>query len=288
MIGSSLLQALVAFAQEGTVAKTAQRLHLTQPAVSHALKQIEAALGVKLFIRHPNRIYLNETGKFTARQAKKILLVNQDFVRRVHHFDESQRTVTIAANAPGPLIVLKSLPRMTHVLVRPKFVSRHFAKLLTESQVTCLLINRPLSNRDITNTYLGTENMSVNLPQNDPLASKRSLTYQSLSGRTIVSSRAIGFWQNIYQKQVPKGKFIYQKQNADYTQILKYSALPFFTTNLTQLDQYWQVNLPKNRLTLAISDPIAHQKFYACFLKRNKRRLAPLLQQLRAQWVKVD
>ena len=39
--------------------------------------------------------------------------------------------------------------------------------------------------RDITSIYLGTENMSVNLPQNNPLANKKELSYQSLKGKTI-------------------------------------------------------------------------------------------------------
>lgn len=52
--------------------------------------------------------------------------------------------------------------------------------------------------RDITSIYLGTENMSVNLPQNNPLANKKELSYQSLKGKTIISPDNIGLWRQIY------------------------------------------------------------------------------------------
>ncbi len=48
---------------------------------------------------------------------------------------------------------------------------------------------------------------------------------------------------------------------------LQYSVLPFFTTNLTSLDSQWGLNLPNNRSVRPLKDEVAHQKFYACYLK---------------------
>lgn len=287
MISDQSLKELIVFSRQGTLAKTAASLNLTEPAITHALKKLEAELQVKLFIRRQNKIYLTETGKFTARQAQTILAAKQKFIKQVHHFEQNERFVTVAANAPGPLIVLHRLAD-SHLLIKKQFVATNFRQMLLEKQITCLLINHPLTDQSITAVYLGTENMSVNLPQNDPLAHYPSLTYKMLAGRTIMSPQAIGFWQNIYQQQVPNGKFIYQKEDNDYSEILKYSALPFFTTNLTHLNQYWVDHLPQNRINLPLTDAIAHQKFYACFLKENARRLRPLVTKLQQQWAKVN
>ena len=73
MIENCLLEELVAYAKYGTIAKTAEFLDLTQPAVTHSMKKLEEELGVKLFIRKPNKLYLSETGKYTAREAKKLI-----------------------------------------------------------------------------------------------------------------------------------------------------------------------------------------------------------------------
>ena len=48
-------------AESGSLTKAAQQLHITQPAMSAMLKKLEEELGVELFDRSPNRIYLNKT-----------------------------------------------------------------------------------------------------------------------------------------------------------------------------------------------------------------------------------
>ena len=49
------------------------------------MKKLEEQLGVKLFIRKPNKLYLSETGKYTAREAKKLLNDNLDFESNHSH-----------------------------------------------------------------------------------------------------------------------------------------------------------------------------------------------------------
>lgn len=46
MIENYLLEELVTFARVGTLAKTADSLVLTQPAVTHSMKKLEDELGV--------------------------------------------------------------------------------------------------------------------------------------------------------------------------------------------------------------------------------------------------
>lgn len=142
--------------------------------------------------------------------------------------------------------------------------------------------------RDITSIYLGTENMSVNLPQNNPLANKKELSYHSLKGKTIISPDNIGLWRQIYEHEIPDGQFVYQTKSHEYSEILNYSILPYFTTNVTVMDDNWRLNLPGNRVNIPIKDESAHQKFYAVFLKQNKNRLMPLISSLQDQWAKVD
>ncbi|MBD2867626.1 LysR family transcriptional regulator [Paenibacillus arenilitoris] len=50
-------------AQSGNFTKAAQRLHVTQPSVSYAIKQMEETLGLKLFHRLSKGVELTEEGK---------------------------------------------------------------------------------------------------------------------------------------------------------------------------------------------------------------------------------
>ena len=70
--------------------------------------------------------------------------------------------------------------------------------------------------------------------------------------------------------------------------MLNYSIMPYFTTNLTQIDDLWGKGLPEDRVTVPISDEIAHQKFYACFLKKNESRVESLIEKLQDKWETVD
>lgn len=287
MIEYYLLEELVTFAKYGTVAKTAEVLGLTQPAVTHSMKKLEEELGVTLFIRKPNKLYLSETGKYTAREAKKLIDDNLDFTKRVKQFEKDQTTLVVGVNAPGPGIVLRSLHDQ-NIQIVSDLVESNFENLLAEHQITCLLLNFPIEDRDITSTYLGTESMSVNLPADCNLNKNKELSFKMLKGKTILSPSPIGFWTKIYHDEIPDSKIIFQNESSEYSEILQYSVLPFFTTNLTSLDSQWGHNLPDNRSVRPLKDEVAHQKFYACYLKQNKDRVQPLIEKLQDQWSKYD
>ena len=287
MIENYLLEELVTFAKYGTVAKTAEVLGLTQPAVTHSMKKLEEDLGVTLFIRKPNKLYLSETGKYTAREAKKLIDDDLDFTKRVKQFEKDQTTLIVGVNAPGPGIVLRSLHDQ-NIQIVSDLVESNFENLLADHQVTCLLLNFPTEDRDITSTYLGTESMSVNLPAECNLNQHKELSFKMLKGKTILSPSPIGFWTKIYQDEIPDSKIIFQNESSEYSEILQYSILPFFTTNLTSLDSQWGLNLPNNRSVRPLKDEVAHQKFYACYLKQNKDRVQPLIEKLQDQWGKYD
>lgn len=202
MIENYLLEELVAFAKYGTIAKTAEALGLTQPAVTHSMKKLEDELGVKLFIR----LYLSEPGKYTAREAKKLINDNLDFIEKVKQFEKDQTTLIIGVNAPGPLLVLRSL-KDKNIQIENTLIENNFKNLLAEHQMTCLLGNFPIEDRDLTSTYLGTESMSINLPAENELGKSKELSFKMLKGKTILSRSPIGFWTKIYHDEIPEDYF---------------------------------------------------------------------------------
>lgn len=58
----NLLRTFLAIAREKSVSRAATRLHLTQPAVSQALKRLEDQLGMRLVDRHGPRIEVTQAG----------------------------------------------------------------------------------------------------------------------------------------------------------------------------------------------------------------------------------
>lgn len=287
MIDNYLLEGLVAFAKYGTLAKAAQELSITQPALTRSMKKIEEELAVPLFDRQPNKITLTETGRFAADEAQKLLWTNQAYGIKVRNFSQSHAQIKIAADAPGPLIIARAI-KMTNILIHPAFIESHFEELLRNGQYSVLLLNYPLKGADLGSTYLGTERLAVNVPKNSSFAQHSQLAFRDMKGTTFLVGKNVGFWGRIFEEQIPNARFIYQNDSGEYNELLANSSFPFFSTNLTALDKLWGKGLPKDRITVPFTDDIAHQKFYACYLTSEQARLTPLIHQLQDTWSTVD
>lgn len=287
MVENYLLEGLVAFAKYGTLAKAAEKLAITQPALTRSMKKLEQDLEVELFDRQPNKITLNETGQFAAQEAQKILWTNQAYGIKVKNFAKSHMRINIAADAPGPLIVARA-SNVKNVLIHPKFITSHFVELLNEGQFSMLMLNQPLKGPNITSVYLGTEHLAINVPKNSPFAQQKELYFRDLAGTTFLVAQNVGFWGQLFEEEIPNAKFIYQGNSEEYSELLNHSSFPYFSTNLTAIDRLWGNDLPQDRLAISFADKIAQQTFYACFLTKNQQRLAPLIEKLQDQWASVD
>ena len=74
-----ILRAFVTVAREGSVSRAAERLHLTQPAVSLKLKQLQQTLELTLFRRHPQGLALTPDGQTLLPVAEKALAAMSAF-----------------------------------------------------------------------------------------------------------------------------------------------------------------------------------------------------------------
>lgn len=68
-----VLNYFLTVAQEKTISKAAESLHLSQPTLSKQLKELEEELGVQLFIRGNREITLTEDGHYLVNRSKEIL-----------------------------------------------------------------------------------------------------------------------------------------------------------------------------------------------------------------------
>ncbi|MGY8868882.1 MAG: LysR family transcriptional regulator [Pseudomonadales bacterium] len=74
------LKTLVTVAREGSITRAAERLYLSQPAVSAHIKAIEETLGLTLFERTPKGMSLTNDGMRLLAKAEQTLLVHREFI----------------------------------------------------------------------------------------------------------------------------------------------------------------------------------------------------------------
>lgn len=68
-----LLRYFLTIAEEGSITKAAQKLHISQPPLSKQIKLLEEELGVILFVRGKRNIQLTEAGAFLKSRAEEII-----------------------------------------------------------------------------------------------------------------------------------------------------------------------------------------------------------------------
>lgn len=89
------VKALLQIYEKGSFVKAAEELHLTQPAVSHQIKQLEEELGVKIFERANGRLHLTNQGEAVIKCAKKIQGLYKNLKQDLSDAQTSVRHLTI-------------------------------------------------------------------------------------------------------------------------------------------------------------------------------------------------
>lgn len=80
----ALLRALVAVTDTGGFTRAAERLHLSQSAISHQIRRLEAQAGIKLLVRTTRRLALTEDGEDFLRHALAVLAAHDALAHRFH------------------------------------------------------------------------------------------------------------------------------------------------------------------------------------------------------------
>lgn len=284
MIDNYLLEELVTFAETKTLAKTAQKLMVTQPTVTRGMQKLEDELGVKLFNRQPNNISLTKAGELAAKKAQLVLDNNREFVNEIRNFAQSQQVVKIASVAPGPQIVIddNKAQLVANIVLAPELFDSNKIKLALQTHQHSLIItNQELQTDLIESRYLGQEQLFVNLDQFMYLANQQQITFKELAGLSFVVLNEIGPWKHVIQDNIPNAKFLYQAEYDSMQELTKYTNFPFFTTNITNSDSPYNTN---DSVRIPITDDAATMTFYAAYLKSQRKNVSPLAKQLSNAW----
>jgi len=285
MIDDYLLEALVAFAKYGTLSATAEHLMVTQPTVTRGMQKLEDELGVTLFKRTPNRISLTETGQLAAKEAEKLLEAKQAFIEHIQDFEKHSGKIRLGSVAPGPLYIAEDVAS-EHINIDNDLLSENevIAKLLSQDY-QLIFTHQEIQTDDIESLYVGTESLRVNSDAMVVPANKTEITFQEMAGFSFVVLRDIGIWQQIIEDNIPNAKFIYQDEVDDFNEIRRYSSLPYFTTNITQLTRERQVH--NRRLEMPITDETAQIDFYLAYLKTNKSQFKEEIAAIQTAWANL-
>lgn len=266
------LEQLVCFAECGTLSQAAERLHLTQPALSRSMQRLEEEFGVPLFTRSKNRLALNETGQLAVRQAQEILAQSQEMLERVRAFDRARRTIAVASCAPAPLWELTPLLSGLYPGMTISAVMEPTAALLPglrNGLFQLAVLPYPVDEEGICCLRWGEEQLFLSAPAGHPLAEQDSVSFAELDGETILLFSDIGSWHELHTAHMPHARFLLQSDRETFKQLVHSSSLLSFVTDRSQ-----RRDGPRpGRVRVPIRDPEAHAVYYCACLTGQRRLL---------------
>lgn len=113
------LRYFIAVAEAESVSRAAEKLHISQPAVSMMIRKLEDELGAELFERTANRIRLNRTGNTAVLYAKAILHDIEEMRNKVEAEAAENMAISIAFADPG--VMWYCMPRLEVKYPKMKF-----------------------------------------------------------------------------------------------------------------------------------------------------------------------
>lgn len=270
------LEQLVVFADQGTLSKAAEVLHLSQPTITRTMQHLEEEFGVALFSRSKNKIQLNDTGKKAVEYARNLLADAREAVVQVRAFDKRLHTITVQSCAPAPLWSL--LP-----ILSSEFPGRTISSTLSEeveiirkvADGDCELgiLPWPVELEGVGCVPLLEEKLSVCVPEEHHLASREHLTFEELSGFNCLLLSQIGFWDKLCREKMPASRFLVQTDEFEFQELVRQSALFCFTTDLTK-DIRSSKGLLARRKVIPITDPEANVTYHLLFTNPVYRTVA--------------
>lgn len=84
MIEVRHLRLITALAEHGTLTRAAQHLHLSQPALSHQLRELEETLGGEVFHRKTSPLRFTSAGRLLLQTARRVLVELEQTTRQIH------------------------------------------------------------------------------------------------------------------------------------------------------------------------------------------------------------
>lgn len=261
MIDLNELEQLVAFADMGTLSMAAEKLHISQPTITRTMQHLEETFGVSLFIRGKNRILLNDTGIKAVEQARQLLSAADDALKRVREFDQSLHTITVNSCAPAPLwYILPALSSAYPHMTISSSLKEIPAILENLNSGSCRLAIFPINiqlDDHISIPFLK-ESLFICVPPSHALSAKSSVTFSEINGFNFLLRSEIGFWDEMCRVQMPSSRFLVQKDEFAFNELVKESSLPCFTTNLVSDEK----QIFADRIKIPVTDPEANVTYF--------------------------
>lgn len=188
------LRTFQAIAEMRSFTKAAQRVHLTQAAVSAQIKALEEETGTPLFARINKKVYLTEAGELLLKRAERMLREHEDALFELSELGQAGRgrlrigtASTMASHHPLPPIlaeVKRKHPRAQITVLRG--TSAEIVAKILAGDLDLGLVSLPVEASDIQTEVLRRDLLVAIVPPDHRFASQSRVTAAQLASEPLI------------------------------------------------------------------------------------------------------
>lgn len=185
------MKIFVVVCEKNSITRAAEKLHIAQPAVSIAVRELEEYYGVRLFDRISKRLYLTDMGRNFFEYATHIVSLFDDMENNIRQWERSGKlrigaSITIGARLMPQYVstFYKNHPQSTiHVFIGS---SDLIEKKILQSELDFALIEGTVhSDSILCDTYMR-DRLAVISSPSDPLCKQETVTIGQLLSRPLL------------------------------------------------------------------------------------------------------
>lgn len=186
-------QVFEAAARLGGYTRAAETLHLSQPAVSMQIRQLEEQVGMPLFDQIGKKVHLTDAGRALYQHAQNILSQVHEAqleLEEMRGVRRGQLNITVAstANYFAPQLLAAFCQRYPEVKISLDVSNReHILALLNEADKDIAIMGRPPEASDLVAHPFMENPLVVIAAPNHPLAKERNIPLARLAQESFIS-----------------------------------------------------------------------------------------------------
>jgi LysR family transcriptional regulator for metE and metH len=187
------LRLIKSIVEEGSIAKAIDKLHLTQSALSHQLKEAEYQLGTKIFLRQNKKLILTKAGEKLYHTANDILTKLTDTEKEIKSmvFGEVGE-IRISTECYSSYHWLPSVLKQFHLLypnIELKIVmeATHYPlQKLLNNELDIAIVSDPIKNDNINYTELFQDEMVMIVSENHGWTEKKYVVAEDFEAEHLL------------------------------------------------------------------------------------------------------
>ncbi|MEH7403610.1 LysR family transcriptional regulator [Gottfriedia acidiceleris] len=187
------LEFFIAICEELHFTRAAEKLGISQPALSRQIIALEDKLGVRLFDRLGKKIAITEAGKILQEESEKIFTNIKYIYEQIGELQKVKRGNLIIGAMSEELsqlasVIFLELHRMYPYLQMKIIMSDNIEDRVIQNEIDIALTHMPLENEQLTNIPLYNEEFYLVVPFEHHLAEREKVDFEEIKDIQLVLS----------------------------------------------------------------------------------------------------